>query len=86
MFKDFYKAMSSQDIKVKCIKADDDFCAEEEYEATYFPPSIFGSMHSSFCIFNHKHMCHYTWEEFHEHFEILTKDFKGFPSMQLEFT
>ena len=90
MLEDFYKAMSSQDIKVKCIKEDNeyDFRAGEEYDATYFPPSIFGSHHSSFCVSNKSfsfRIIHFTWEEFYEHFEVLTEGFEGVPYIEFEF-
>ena len=88
MYECFYKVMTSQDIKVKCIKEDNeyDFRIGEEYDATYFPPSILGSHHSSFGVSNKSfHITHFTWEEFYANFEVLTEDFEGIPYIELEF-
>lgn len=89
MYECFHKVMTSQEIKVKCIKEDNeyDFCVGEEYDAEYLPPSIFGSLHSHFLVSNHSYsfrIIHFTWEEFYENFEVLTEDFKGVPYIELE--
>ena len=89
MLEDFHKVMTSQEIKVKCIKADNeyDFRAGEEYDAEYLPPGIFG-LHSQFLVSNEPfsfRIIHYTWEEFYEHFEVLTEGFEGVPYIEIEF-
>ena len=84
MFENFQKVMTSQEIKVKCIKEDEHFRVGKEYEAYYNPPSIIGSHLSEFCVRN-KIGVHYGWEEFYEHFEVLTEGFEGVPYIEFEF-
>lgn len=76
-----YKVFTNQEIKAKCIKADENFSVGEECDAYYSPPFIFlGKSESEFGVINrHGYCIHYYWEDFHEHFEVMTEDFEGIP-------
>ena len=89
MYECFYKVMTSQDIKVKCIKEDNeyDFRVGEEYDAIYITPSIFGFPRSFFSVSNKSfsfRIIHFTWEEFYANLEVLTEDFEGVPYIEFE--
>ena len=78
------KPLLDQDLKVRCIKANEDFRLGEEYSATYLAPWILNRW-ASFEVLNGFVICSYSWEEFYEHFEILTEDFEGIPSIEIGF-
>ena len=90
MFEDFFelpKALTRQEVKVKCIKEDDvydTFQAGKKYDATYDPPFIL-CPYASFKVNSGNAICDWSWEDFFKYFKVLTKGFEGTPKIVLEF-
>lgn len=81
------KALTMQEIKVKCIKEDDvyeTFQVGKEYDATYDPP-CFLSLHAWFNVYDGNQVCGWTWESFYKYFNVLTEGFEGTPKIILEY-
>jgi hypothetical protein len=81
------KAMTSRNVKVKCIKHEDlwnVFEQGKEYDAFYRGPDLILT-HSDFSISDGKMMYHFDWNDFHRYFEILDEDFDGIEKIELQF-
>ena len=83
------KALCSQEIRVRCISKDNDIyhdCFEvgKEYDAYYRAPSIL-HVYSEFEVFCTHGCCHYLYDEFFKHFQVLTVGFEPINKIELTF-